>query len=106
MDWKEKEKIENATWIEKAYKDEHGVYRWKSNDRVPFDDMLECWNLDEETLQKCKDARDADNAAFFAEYRERMKDYEPSDEERFEMRAAFGEGAEVVNVITGKRIKL
>lgn len=106
MDWKEKERRENAEWITKAYKDENGVYRWKSNDRVPFDDMLKCWNLDSETLQKCKDARNADNEEFLAEYRERMKDYEPSDEELFEMRSAFGEGAEVVNVITGKVTKL
>ena len=28
---------------------------------------------------------------------------EADDEEAFEMRAAFGEGVEVVNIITGKR---
>lgn len=41
-----------------------------------------------------------------AEYRKRMEGHVYSDEEMFEMRAAFGPGAEVVNVLTGKRIKL
>jgi len=38
-----------------------------------------------------------------------LKDYNPgppSDEELFEMRAAFGEGETVVNVITGRKIQL
>lgn len=39
-------------------------------------------------------------------YRERMKDYVPSAEEMFEMRAAFGEGTTAVNVVTGQRTKL
>ena len=37
---------------------------------------------------------------------EQMRNHVPSDEEMFEMRAAFGEGAEVVNVFTGKVTKL
>lgn len=101
-----KEYVDNILNRDDAYQDDEGVWRWKSNNRVPFDDMLECWNLDAETLQKCKDARDHDNSVFLNEYRERMKDYEPSAEELFEMRSAFGEGAEVVNVITGKVTKL
>lgn len=37
-----------------------------------------------------------------AEYAEARKNHVPSAEEMFEMRAAFGEGAEVVDVITGQ----
>lgn len=106
MDWREREKLENAKKIKDAYKDSDGVYRWESNDRVPPSDMLECWNLDAETLQKCNDTRDSENSAFIAEYKERMKNYVPSAEEMFEMRAAFGEGERVVNVITGQEIQL
>ena len=36
-------------------------------------------------------------------YRESRKNYVPSDEELYEMRAAFGEGTTVVDVITGQR---
>jgi dihydropteroate synthase len=42
---------------------------------------------------------------FIEEYRESMEDYEPDAEHMYEMRAAFGEGVEVVNIITGKKYK-
>ena len=48
--------------------------------------------------------REAQTAAFLDSYRRNYKG--PSAEERMEMEAAFGKGATVVNVITGKRIKL
>jgi hypothetical protein len=41
-----------------------------------------------------------------ADYREQMKNHKPSPEQLHEMRAAFGAGKTVVNLITGKRIKL
>ena len=40
------------------------------------------------------------------EYKESQKNRVSSGEELFEMRAAFGEGTEVVNIITGKRFKV
>ncbi len=100
------ERKEKAEQIKDAYQDDEGVWRWKSNDHVPFEDMLECWNLDQETMEKCLLAREKDTSEFLAEYREQMKNYKPSAEEMFEMRAAFGEGTKVVNVITGKEIQL
>jgi len=42
---------------------------------------------------------------FLEEYRENMKDHEPDAEHMYELRAAFGEGETVVNVITGKTYK-
>lgn len=95
--------VDHSSQIKDAYQDDEGVWRWKSNDRVPFSDMLGAWGLDDETFAKCVDARDKDTEKSLAEYRERMKDYVPSDEEMFEMKAAFGEGTTVVNVITGKQ---
>lgn len=101
-----KEYIDKIHQKNDAYQDEEGVWRWKTNDRVPFKDMLECWGLDEETMQKCIAARKKDTSAFLSKYRKQMENYVPSAEEKFEMQAAFGEGAEVVNVITGKKIQL
>lgn len=96
-----------ATYLaENAYVDADGVYRWKSNDRVPFDDLLEPAGVDEATRAVCAAARDRDTQAFLAEYREQMKDYVPSGEELAEMRAEFGEGTVVVNVITGQETRL
>lgn len=43
---------------------------------------------------------------FLAEYREARKNHTPSEEELFEMRAAFGEGSTVVDVITGQVYKV
>jgi hypothetical protein len=82
--------------------------RWNSNDQVPFDDMLECFqHLGWITLQERENsarARDADTAAFLADYR---KNYTgPSEEERAEARAEFGAGATVVNAITGHRYRV
>jgi len=87
-----------------------GVVRWQSNNNVPFDDMLQDFALlgliDEETVARSAEARQADDDTFFAEYRRQMANHVPSDEEMFEMRAAFGEGATVVNVITGQKYNL
>jgi len=100
------EMMDKVEKVKDAYIDEYGVYRWLSNNRVPFDDMLECWTDDEFQLNACREARDKDDAEFLAEYRERMEDYEPDAETLYEMRSAFGEGETVVNVFTGKEIQL
>ena len=49
-------------------------------------------------------AREAQTAAFLENYR---KNYTgPSEEEKAEMRAAFGSGSTVIDIITGERISL
>lgn len=86
----------------------HGVIRWNSNGRVPFDDVVALAahvGLDVSRTAS-NAARDKDVAKTMADYRERMKNHKHSPEELFEMRAAFGPGATVVNAITGKRTKL
>ena len=47
-----------------------------------------------------------DTETFLKRYREQQKNKVYSEEELYEMRAAFGEGETVVNVVTGKRITL
>ena len=79
-----------------------GVLYWKSNDAVvpPFTYK----DAELPVNEKQQAAYDAANEAFFAEYAKR--DHTPTDEELFEMRAAFGEGETVVNVITGEKVVL
>ena len=101
-----KDHVDTIKQQEKAYQDENGVWRWQSNDRVPPEDVLEKWNLSDDIMQKCLETKDQETHEFLAKYREQMKNHVPSDEEIFEMRAAFGPGATVVNVITGKKINL
>lgn len=82
-----------------------GVYRWKSNGAIPPADVLECVAdlIAEPVLAECERVRDQETQAFLAEYRRTKK--APGREELAEMRAAFGTGTEVVNVITGRRIR-
>ena len=80
-----------------------GVRRWRSNDRVVPPSIYTEAGLECSAAQKA--AYDAETTAFLAEYRKAQKNRVLSDEERFEMRAAFGPGQEVVNVITGQRFR-
>lgn len=81
-----------------------GVMRWTSNGRVPPADIvtLAASIFEAVDVEACDKARDEETQAFLAEYR-RNNDRPATAEERFEMRAAFGPGVEVVNMITGRR---
>jgi hypothetical protein len=85
-----------------------GVVRWTSNNRVMPKDCREILShtayRDFFSEEASRAAEDAETAAFLESYR---KNYTgPSEEEKAEMRAAFGTGSTVVDVITGKRIRL
>jgi hypothetical protein len=78
-----------------------GVRYWRSNDR-PIPPMVfrdACLVCPPEQVA----ADRAHTEAFLAEYRRTRSNRQLSAEERFEMRAAFGPGAEVVDVITGQK---
>lgn len=84
-----------------------GAFRWNSNGNViPEDCMLSMAQFTTAEIQASQRVRSAETAAFLAEYREAQKNVEPSAEELAEMRAAFGEGETVVNVLTGRVTKL
>ena len=85
---------------------EDGVIRWKSNNSVPPNDILEFWNYlgYDFDLEKSIKTSDEDTATFLEQYRKNYKS--PSQEELYEMEAAFGKGTTVVDIITGKKIKL
>jgi hypothetical protein len=79
------------------------VVRWNSNDRIPFEDMLQNFEdagwIDGQMYSNSVDQRKVEDRIAIEAYRKNYKG--PSDEELFEMRAAFGPGAKVVNVLTG-----
>ena len=84
----------------------NGVIRWNSNGSVP---PVECVALAVHVrlpidLAECTRVRDEETREFFNEYRKRNRGF--SSEERMEMRAEFGEGTTVINVITGRRVKV
>lgn len=88
--------------------DENGVAR-NCIGRVVMDDLLEKLEMvSDVSAAATQAAREAEDAAFLAEYRARRSTPGPEElaETLAEMRAAFGAGAEVVNVLTGEKIKL
>ncbi len=81
----------------------NGVMRWKSNNNVPPQEIIDLaaflgFGVDAE---KCGLARDADTKAFLDAYRASYTG--PCDEEKYEARAAFGPDVELINVITGHK---
>lgn len=103
LDYAQKQR--GAFYVDET-RDQFGPHvRWKSNDRVPFDDMLEAFQalgwITQQERDNSREARDADVTAFLAEYRANYRG--PSQEELAEARAEFGAGTTVVNVITGHR---
>lgn len=88
--------------------DGYGVAYWASNNRAIPE---ECAYMGKYgglpiDLEMTKELEDRQTEKSLAEYRERMKNHVYTEEELGEMRNAFGEGATVVDVITGRRIKL
>ena len=107
IDYAKKMKETNQFIIDETNEKTGPVVRWVSNDRIPFEDMLQIFKdlgyIDEQTFSNSCETRLDEQAAFFAEYRKQMATHVPSDEERFEARAAHGEGVTLVNVITGQK---
>jgi len=86
--------------------DADGAIRWESNGRYLMDDF--CEKLEYAGYPFSREAtarkRDAQNEESIAEYRRNQRGL--SGEVLAEARAAFGEGATVVNILTGERTKL
>lgn len=84
------------------------VLTWESNDRQPMDDMLAAWlvlgYITEAQAAATTEARDQATAEFLSAYRANPP--QPSAEDLAEMRATFGPGARVVNVVTDKKYQL
>lgn len=74
--------------------------------RVLMDDLLEqlCIVTDKVSESATRAAREAEESAFLDEYKSRRKTL--SVEEKAEMQATFGEGATVVDVLTGEKFLL
>lgn len=96
--------VESAT--KDATVDENGAIAWKSNGRYLMDDFCEKLEFAGFPFSReaTKAAREAQVEKELAEYRKNYRT--PSAAELDEMRSAFGEGATVVDVLTGVKIQL
>ena len=84
-----------------------GAIRWKSNNACAPTSAVAELHLNEIPGYNAvahEKAREADLDAFATRYK--ANDRPPDAEQLYEMRAAFGEGTEVVNIITGRRTRL
>jgi len=81
-----------------------GAWVWNSNDRAVPADIAATWHTDGLITTRQHDAtttlRERQTHEFLARYR--ATGAEPTDEERFEMRAAFGEGVTVIDILSGR----
>lgn len=87
--------------------EEDGAAKWiSSGNYLPADvvEKLTFAGADFFSAEATAAKREAQTAAFLDSYRRNYKG--ASEEEKVEMRAAFGEGTTVVNVITGKKTRL
>lgn len=102
---KELEEIRKDLEAGKITIDENGVVR-NCIGRVLMSDMLEklTYVTDEVNEEATKAARDKEVSESLREYRRNAKP--ASEEEINEMRAAFGEGQTIVNILTGETITL
>lgn len=101
LDWEKRDVEKSRTKLQTDAYWKDGALHWHSNDAV-----VPTWVFDEaycEMPAKQKAAREADEEAFIAQYRKNRSNRVLSDEERFEMRAAFGPGETVVDVFTGQK---
>lgn len=110
--WKKKaiqylHKIEEEVFRGEITIDEEGVAR-NCIGRVVVDEVANALDYIIQDgsfrLDKTVEARDAEDTQFIKNYMAQNRN--PSDEELLEMKAAFGEGATVIDVLTGKRIQL
>ena len=91
---------------EAAIVDENGAISWKSNGRYLPDDY--CEKLEYAGYDFSREATlEARGAQVDKELAEYVRNYKgPTENERAEMRRAFGAGSTVIDVITGAAIQL
>ena len=97
-------------YIDETNADFGPVVRWNSSNNIPFEDKLTeflvAGLIDLKTVANSLNARKIEDAAFLEEYVASRKKRGYSEEEMFEMRAAFGPGETVVDIFTGETIVL
>lgn len=92
------------------YVGNQGEIRWNSSDNIVPGDILELavvqGTIDIESRNKSEEVREVEDAIFFEQYRQMRAKVGYSDEEKFEMRAAFGDDEDIIDIITGERVIL
>lgn len=90
------------SWNNDMYFDEENIPRWKSNDSVPMNDMLDMWKYLNKDFDYdgAVEARQKEVEEALRQYRSYRKTHGYSREELVEMQAEFG-NAKVFDILTG-----
>lgn len=101
-------KIQDLADTGAILKEKDGAVKWKSSGNYLPEDCVEklSYTHFKFSPEATRKKRDAQTEQSLNAYRESRKNHSYSAEELFEMRAAFGAGTTVVDVITGQRIEL
>lgn len=112
--WRQKDAVEQIKEMEEQYEKhdftiENGAAMWECGNYLPMDCLAAVINgkygylIDVDKHERLLDEQQSES---IRRYKERMENHVYSEEELYEMRAAFGDGVEVVDVITGNKIRL
>lgn len=100
--WKLREALKLREWLRDETDEDRGILRWKTNGRVvPASVYADAFCI---PPAGSADVERREGDEFLKLYRERA--CAPDEDQVAEMRAAFGRGTTVVNVITGIRTRL
>lgn len=102
-DWQKREQSRLQSLIEKETYQTDGALYWKSNNQpVPMDTFRDAGL--EPPAGQARAAKERAEATIEA-YRQAMRGYQPSEQERAEWANQLGANARVVNVLTGQIFK-
>lgn len=102
LPWRVREAERLRDWLRNDTIEDAGILRWKTNGHVVPSSTYRDAYCDPPIGSEQIERQEAD--AFLAEYR--AMQIEHDEETLAEMRAAFGEGTTVVNILTGHRTRL
>lgn len=102
-----KDRWDSRDHFSEAIVEADGAIKWECNGHYLMDDTMQ--NIIENgftgfSVEATRAKREAQNEAFFSSYRKQKRVV--SQEELAEMRAAFGTGVTIVDVISGQEITL
>lgn len=100
--------LKEAFYIDESNSEAGPVVRWLTSDNIPFEDKLTefliAGLIDQQTVVNSINLRKEEDKAFLTEYIANRRKFGYSDEEKFEMRAAFA-GEEVIDLFTGEVVE-
>ena len=112
--WRQQSAVEQIKEMEDGYENgefkiENGAAIWECGNYLPMDCLAAVLNskygylIDVDEHERLLDEQQSES---IREYKERMKNHVYSEVELFEMRAAFGAGTVITDVLTGQEIAL